>query len=165
MKCENCKHWHQVANREKENDIGVCLMLSNSDDFEKYPDGDITGVEATPVCDHDGMATIYETSNWFGCVHFKDKNLEKLIPTSYASDTETIVTICRDFISTEEFKDNNPKESVITRKLLCINSNGYIGLTKGLEYTSTSENYIFYFITNNQGVHGGYAKNCFKIIE
>ena len=50
----------------------------------------------------------------------------------------------------------------VVNLLLCVNKNGYIGITKGYRYKVTSEDNLFYYITNDQGEkNAGYTKDCF----
>jgi hypothetical protein len=71
--CSTCKFWESIPETTYSNDMGECHKLSGTRKPEKYPDLEITGIESTPICVHDGSGFIYETKSWFGCVHYKVK--------------------------------------------------------------------------------------------
>ena len=80
MNCKDCKFWtpqpsQQLALGMSSSDMGICSKLTGSESKEyagnsDCPDVEVTGVEAYPICGHDGMAVDYETKSWFGCIHF-----------------------------------------------------------------------------------------------
>ena len=69
--CCNCSNWEKIKDSEYSQDFGECKLLSGSINPEIYPDSEKTGIEAYPICSHDGDAITYNTKSWFGCVGFK----------------------------------------------------------------------------------------------
>jgi len=69
MKCENCKYWTKQKDTDWYKYMGRCEKLS-APKGEDYPDLEKTGIESTPLCSHDGAGSLYETKNWFSCMHF-----------------------------------------------------------------------------------------------
>ena len=67
--CKNCKSWNKFKDSVYRVDMGECLKISASNG-EEYPDENTTGINGTPICSHDGMAVLFETKSWFGCIHF-----------------------------------------------------------------------------------------------
>ena len=68
-KCSTCLSWNKIND---ESNRGMCSKLSRSSS-NNIPDMNITGIESTPICIHDGIGVDYETLDWFGCVHHSDK--------------------------------------------------------------------------------------------
>jgi hypothetical protein len=68
-RCSSCKFWGRTKESEYSKDMGKCERLS-APKGEDYPDLEITGIESTPLCSHDGAGSEYETKGWFGCVHY-----------------------------------------------------------------------------------------------
>ncbi len=67
--CSSCKYWTKQKDTDWYTDMGKCERLS-APRGEDYPDLEITGIESTPLCSHDGAGSEYETKSWFGCVHY-----------------------------------------------------------------------------------------------
>ena len=70
MKCSTCLYWNKIND---ESNRGMCSKLSRSSGNDN-PDMNITGIESTPICIHDGIGVDYETLDWFGCVHHSDNS-------------------------------------------------------------------------------------------
>ncbi len=73
MKCKDCKYWKRLQESRYSVNMGDCSKLS-AIDGEEYPDSNVTGIEGSPLCVHDGMITTIETKEWFGCIHFNTLN-------------------------------------------------------------------------------------------
>jgi hypothetical protein len=69
-RCSSCQFWEKIPETTYSVDMGKCKKLSGTYNPEKYPDTEITGIESTPICIHDGSGFMYETKSWFGCVHY-----------------------------------------------------------------------------------------------
>lgn len=74
--CSNCKYWERIPDTTHSVDMGNCSKLSGITitypPEYKFPDVNITGIESTPFCMHDGIGFTYETKSWFGCIHFNE---------------------------------------------------------------------------------------------
>lgn len=69
--CKDCAFWK--SSPLDENNLGDCLKLSTRKRSGPGPDSNMTGVEAWPICYHDGRAFSFETKPWFGCIHYAVK--------------------------------------------------------------------------------------------
>jgi hypothetical protein len=61
--CSSCQFWEKLPESEYSVDMGKCLKISGTYKPEQYPDTEITGIESTPICVHDGSGLIYETKS------------------------------------------------------------------------------------------------------
>lgn len=81
--CVTCKYWNNSEDIREYSDTGKCMFLSGERNVfvkehdgwtrfdDKMPDLEITGLQGTPICTHDGIAIDFETKGWFGCIHHK----------------------------------------------------------------------------------------------
>ena len=70
--CSTCKYWQTQPAGYYSPDMGKCLKMSadvSQNNNSEYPDREITGIESTPICPHDGIGVLYETKGWFACIH------------------------------------------------------------------------------------------------